>query len=169
MKKLKSRWDDEVWKRNYHRLAVRKYRAKLLREKRCLKCGLKLKGRLKYCRACLRKERRRNKIHRTKNWKKERERGRSKHYYYKLNAMRIVSKLERSECIKCGVPDIRVLTLHHKNGRSVKERNRKFTDYIGIVTGRVSAKGLEVRCFNCNILSEYERGRFKLPKEFGNR
>jgi hypothetical protein len=69
-------------------------------------------------------------------------------------------------CINCGNDDIRVLTVNHKNGDGAKERNvskyrvsRLFRD---IQKGR-TISDLDVRCYNCNILYEYEQGRRNLP------
>jgi hypothetical protein len=81
----------------------------------------------------------------------------------KLNALRKVSGLKEPMCSKCGVKDIRILTINHLNGDGAKERvNRVCRTYRQIRLGR-KIDDLEVRCYNCNILYEYEQGRRNLP------
>lgn len=159
---MKSKWTKRFIT-EYNREFMRQKRADLRENRKCLNCGCGLKGKLKYCDVCLKKERKRNKVSRQKHFERERVRGRAKHFRYKLNAMKFISKLDVPCCMKCGISDIRVLTINHKKGRSKEEKNRKVVDYIGVVLGRRKINDLEIRCFNCNILYEYEKGRFKLP------
>ena len=84
----------------------------------------------------------------------------------KLNALRIVSSLNKPCCKKCKNEDIRVLTLNHINCDGSIERNKNNTRvsrlYRDIRIGR-KTDDLEVLCFNCNILYEYEKERRNLP------
>lgn len=81
----------------------------------------------------------------------------------KLNALRQVSGLIEPCCCNCGTKDIRVLTINHINGDGHKERpDRVSRVYRHVRRGRTTSD-LDVRCFNCNILYEYELGRRSLP------
>jgi hypothetical protein len=82
----------------------------------------------------------------------------------KLDALRKVSGLNNPTCICCGEDDIRVLTINHKNGDGFSDRrgDRVCDTYRKIRLGR-DTKDLEVRCYNCNILYEYEENRRSLP------
>jgi len=68
-------------------------------------------------------------------------------YVYRLAA---ILKLG-GRCILCGTRDFRVLEINHVNGE---------TDYLRVACGEVS--GLEVRCANCSVIHEFERGNKKL-------
>jgi hypothetical protein len=84
----------------------------------------------------------------------------------KFKALQIVSGCKRPTC-RCGVTDIRALTINHLNGGGR-------SDYIGfkgsvtfrkaIISGVRGVDDLDVRCMNCNMIYEYERGRNKLPR-----
>ena len=82
----------------------------------------------------------------------------------KIYALQKVSGLKIPECCKCGMKDIRVLTINHINGDGAIERgNRRVSrTHRQIRLGR-GVEDLDVRCYNCNILYEYERGRCNLP------
>jgi hypothetical protein len=81
----------------------------------------------------------------------------------KLKALRKVSGLLEPCCSVCGTKDVRILTINHLNGDGSKERaNRVSRTYRNIRLGR-DIHDLDVRCYNCNILYEYELGRIKLP------
>jgi len=72
----------------------------------------------------------------------------------------VIKKLG-ARCVRCGIEDPRVLCLNHKNGDGAEERRtlgqRRL--YIAIMKGKRSTDDLELRCFNCNEIYEYERGR----------
>jgi hypothetical protein len=66
------------------------------------------------------------------------------------------------KCVKCGCSDYRVLQFNHINGERAHEKSYKF--YADICLGK-SVSHLEVRCANCNVIHEFERGnRPKLVK-----
>ena len=74
------------------------------------------------------------------------------------------------ECVVCEETDLRLLTINHINGDGYVDRE-KFKNQMGgtnpdgiamyraIKAGRHSGEGLDVRCYNHNILYEYELGR----------
>jgi len=64
------------------------------------------------------------------------------------------------KCCKCGNTDFRVLQLNHVD---TKLKQPGYADYIGIVRG--TALDRDVRCANCNIIYEFDRGRRKYPEE----
>lgn len=74
----------------------------------------------------------------------------------RMRAVRILG----GRCVQCGEDDIRVLEINH-----LETRGRKLcsNDFYRIVEG--VAKDLEVRCANCNILFEYEKGYRRIPSE----
>jgi len=63
-----------------------------------------------------------------------------------------------SFCVKCKTLDLRVLTINHKNLDGCKEKE-KTKICTNIINGKRNTSDLEVRCYNCNILYEYEMGR----------
>ncbi len=72
-----------------------------------------------------------------------------------------VLELLGGECIKCGITDIRLLQINHKNGGGFAER-RKFGYWKvirDILKGGRDTSDIDLRCANCNILYEYECGR----------
>jgi hypothetical protein len=82
----------------------------------------------------------------------------------KLTALRTVSGLQNPKCCKCGKEDIRVLTINHLNGDGAKDRRGyRVCDTYRKIRHNRSVDDLEVRCYNCNILYEYEQGRRTLP------
>lgn len=71
-------------------------------------------------------------------------------------------------CCKCRNTDLRVLTLNHINGTGASERKAargRTSLYNDIRTGIRGTEGLEVTCYNCNILHEYERGARAWPAD----
>lgn len=108
---------------------------------------------------------------RINNLEHDKERSRIKGYKYryleKLNALRIVSGNEIPCCNKCGINDIRILTLNHINGDGNEDRrdNRACDTYRKVLNGR-NTSDLEVLCYNCNILYEYEISRRSLPLNY---
>ncbi len=80
-----------------------------------------------------------------------------------------VIKLLGNKCAKCGITDWRVLQINHINGGGTAEF-RKRGNYYGLITGILNGNrattDLELRCANCNILYEFERGtRYALIDE----
>lgn len=59
-------------------------------------------------------------------------------------------------CINCGEDNILVLQINHLNGNAEKENGIKFYEHI--LDNIRNTIDLDVRCANCNILYEYERG-----------
>lgn len=92
--------------------------------------------------------------------------GRKTRFNDKLNALKLVSNTDHPKCCICGIDDIRLLTINHLNGDGCIERkNNKYRVsriYRDIKNGRTTSD-LDVRCYNCNIIYEYETGNRKLP------
>jgi exonuclease VII large subunit len=88
--------------------------------------------------------------------------------YLKFLALQTISKKRIPECIKCGERDIRILTINHLNGIGMKNRKLEITVqfYRRIISGKRKIDDLDIRCCNCNILYEYERGKRFFDKEF---
>ena len=74
-----------------------------------------------------------------------------------------VIKMLGGKCILCKTEDLRILQINHINGGGAKELKKisSSTFYNRIAKGIRDTKDLEVRCANCNILAEYERGKRK--------
>lgn len=70
------------------------------------------------------------------------------------------------KCCCCDCDDIRVLHINHKNGRPEKEHKMGQGTYKAIIDGRRKTDDLDIRCANCNVIYEYERGNRKLPAGF---
>jgi len=71
----------------------------------------------------------------------------------------VIAKLG-GKCVACGMTDPRVLQVNHKNGGGLKELKRIGSTHIyrGIVLGTRTTDDVDLRCANCNIIYEYERG-----------
>lgn len=93
-----------------------------------------------------------------RHYREVREQYLAKHALLKKRA---IDKLG-GKCIKCGNVDIRVLQINHKNGCGTRLRPNTRKLYLAIIHGTTDFSVLEVRCANCNIIYEYERGRLKL-------
>lgn len=74
-------------------------------------------------------------------------------------------------CVSCGIDDIRILVINHKhNGdfnrvimfREMKKKNP--VSWKAVLEGTYKEGDVELRCYNCNILYEYETGRRKIPQ-----
>ncbi len=69
------------------------------------------------------------------------------------------------KCVSCGITDIRILQINHKNHNGNKER-QTWKDigrfYRAILSGKRMKNDLEIRCANCNIIYEYESGKRKI-------
>jgi len=80
--------------------------------------------------------------------------------YFLKQKLDVIEKLG-GVCVMCDINNPIVLTIHHKSGDG-GGRYRKIlgmTLYRGILNGSISTEDIELRCFNCNILNEYESGR----------
>ena len=69
------------------------------------------------------------------------------------------------KCIICGTTDLRLLNLNHKNGGGTTDRGHRINVYRELRKGIRDKDDYDVRCFNCNILYDYERGIRKVPEE----
>ena len=58
-------------------------------------------------------------------------------------------------CVVCGNIDIRVLQINHKNEKD----RRGYSLVMAILAGRRGKDDLDLRCANCNLIYEYEKGR----------
>ena len=58
-------------------------------------------------------------------------------------------------CVKCGVSDPRVLALNHVN---IKKHKIKWSELVAVIEGKTI--GVDLRCANCNVLFEHEKGFF---------
>lgn len=85
----------------------------------------------------------------------------------RIKALQVVSGLRCPVCVRCGEADIFVLAINHKNGGGRQEvKNNAFGWWKGIISGQRGVNDLDVRCHNCNIRYEYERGRRNLPRDW---
>lgn len=102
---------------------------------------------------------------RVRNLEYDKKRSREKGHLHRLQLktaaiLRVAGKVQ---CQVCGIDDIRVLTINHLNGDGYKERHDRISrTYRDIAHGR-KTDDLDVRCYNCNILHEYDLGRRRLP------
>ena len=72
---------------------------------------------------------------------------------------------KRPACVGCGCLDVFVLTINHKNGGGRKDAGSNPRALrLAILSGKRPVEDLDVRCHNCNILYEYERGYRKVPR-----
>jgi len=92
---------------------------------------------------------------------------------YRLRFKAKVLKMLGGKCVICGTRDIRILTVNHIKGNGLKHRkslsgNLKQYDslkfYRDIAAGKIDKRLFDVRCFNHNILYDYERGAKKIPE-----
>lgn len=67
------------------------------------------------------------------------------------------------KCIGCGCTDSRVLHINHKDGRPENEKKMGLEMYAAILDGTRATDDLDIRCANCNILYEFDRGKRALP------
>ena len=63
-----------------------------------------------------------------------------------------------AKCVKCGISDLRVLQLNHL---TKKEGLPHYHEFMSIIKN--GSKVHDVRCANCNIIYEFERGRRQYP------
>jgi hypothetical protein len=69
-------------------------------------------------------------------------------------------------CVGCGESDFRVLHINHRNGGGYREARSGYWGWkliAAIAEGHRRIDDLDLRCANCNIRYEYERGRRVLP------
>jgi hypothetical protein len=103
------------------------------------------------------------------NFLHHRERTSVKLLGQKIEALQIVSGCKRPKCCKCGCSDIRVLMINHIDGGGSAERKSLGRSHARLMRANIrdgtrSPSGLDVRCANCNLLHEYERGRNWMPR-----
>ncbi len=111
-----------------------------------------------WCREC------NNKYHR----EYDRKTGITKKYKWLLRKKALL--MIGNSCINCGETDIRILQINHKDGGGGKEygKGKHSLMYRKLISGERKTNDLDVRCANCNILYEYERGArraWKLPRD----
>ena len=69
-----------------------------------------------------------------------------------------------AKCIRCGISDIRVLQINHINGQNKPQTGKELNDqYLQILSGKDLP--VDIRCANCNIIHEYERGNINICHE----
>lgn len=69
------------------------------------------------------------------------------------------------KCKTCSVIDPRLLTLNHLNGVIGKTNRVQSIMIMRKILSRKERKdNYDFRCFNCQVLFEYEKGRIKLPE-----
>ena len=81
-----------------------------------------------------------------------------KRYHWRTRK-RAILKLG-GKCMNCGETNLRVLQLNHINGGGRSERKRRNSYQISMDVLKEKRTDIDVRCANCNIIYEYERGRY---------
>lgn len=71
-------------------------------------------------------------------------------------------------CKKCGLTDIRLLTVNHKNGGGTRHHKRLGSRFEIVLledlrNGKEKKDDYDVLCANCQVLYEYETGRRCVP------
>jgi hypothetical protein len=86
----------------------------------------------------------------------------------KIKSLQAVSGQKKPRCEQCGIDDVRVLHINHKNGGGRKELVETGPNQMrkAIVDGSRKIDDLNVLCANCNTLFEYQRGRCRLPRNY---
>lgn len=86
----------------------------------------------------------------------------------RIRVLQVVSRRKVPACVKCGLTDVRILTINHKKGGGCQHRRQIGPDSVwrGLVAGTLPRKDYDVRCHNCNWLFEWERGRRALPYDW---
>src|SRR5436190_1755571 len=83
--------------------------------------------------------------------------------YWKVRIM-VLKKLG-AFCTQCKISDIRVLTISHRQGNGQQDyynfngKSRAMQFYRDIISGKRQTSDLETKCFNCNIIQEWETGK----------
>lgn len=81
-------------------------------------------------------------------------------YSWKLHKEAL--KILGGKCVTCGEDNILILQINHINGRKNEKEKSSYDIYIEVVYGtKAYERELDIRCANCNILYEYERGTRK--------
>lgn len=62
------------------------------------------------------------------------------------------------KCSQCGNSDLRLLQINHLRA---KTRHQGYRDYLDIIRNRIRDR--DVRCANCNLLFEFQKGKRKVP------
>lgn len=70
------------------------------------------------------------------------------------------------KCVICGITDLRLLTINHLNGRGLSRTLDANSEEFYKAILRGERKDVDVRCYNHNILYEYERGNRWQPEEY---
>jgi len=83
--------------------------------------------------------------------------------HYRLNARLKIVEMFGGKCVGCGERNPLVLTLNHVDGyegTNPKAGSRGgWPLYMKILAGKESAESYDLRCFNCQIMYEFQRGR----------
>ena len=83
-----------------------------------------------------------------------------------INREKVLNMLG-SRCVDCGIDDVRVLELDHKE---LQHRNKSHVNYMntgcnlvsGILSGRIKKDSVEIRCANCHkIKTNSQRNQFR--------
>lgn len=82
--------------------------------------------------------------------------------YWKIRH-KVISLLG-GECFNCKEKDIRVLQINHKEGGGSREywKTGNYKFYNSILKKKRNITDLDIRCANCNVLYEYERGVYNV-------
>jgi hypothetical protein len=81
----------------------------------------------------------------------------------KWRLKKIVMNLLGGKCVGCGITDLRLLCVNHKNGGGTQDRKNSNKMYREIRDGIRDMADYDIRCCNCNVLYEYERGTKRVP------
>lgn len=84
------------------------------------------------------------------NWKKQQRLTILKHY-----------SQEKLCCTKCGVSDIRVLTLDHVNGGGHKQIRETHTSLPQWIINNNFPEGFQVLCYNCQFIKAEENNEWR--------
>lgn len=98
--------------------------------------------------------------------KRSEKKGRIGRFKTKVLSLQRIANTSVPKCTKCGCSDIRILTINHINRGGRKEAEELGGSdklYKMVLHGERTVEDLEVRCFNCNILYEYETNNRILP------
>jgi hypothetical protein len=87
------------------------------------------------------------------------------HWRLKLAAIQALG----GRCIGCGETNPLVLSINHINGTGVPHGKRHgplhaLTIFRAIRDGKMDMTSIDLRCMNCQVLYEYERGVLRLPE-----
>jgi hypothetical protein len=74
------------------------------------------------------------------------------------NARKKAISILGGKCMNCGETDLRVLQVNHLNGGGSKENSKRGARAVWADVIKGNREDVDVRCANCNILYDYERG-----------